>query len=625
MSFGNPSASSYDPRGSKQFKGGRRNNHHQRPAKPNSVITGEHSQQESFGAVAMPTVISDDEFEVGSVFNPGSKKQNLNHLLNFQFEPRDAKTKRFNMHHRSNGGGNKPKYNKEQYLQANCQFVVKSSGDYSIHLNDPDKLVDWDLIEQVVLKTTAEVPSCPICLYPPKAAKVARCGHVFCWPCILHYLALSDHTWRKCPICYEAIHRSDLKSVVSIAWKEFQLQDEIEFCLMRRERNSLFALPVDQYLPQFNEQHPNVNDELTSYSNLVLASPQQVGQRIIAMERKELERQYEEEKDEPEACFIEEALQYLTQRQSSIDLNDDGRGAPKAVARKQEEAEKSPTQGSPKETFYFYQSSDGQPIFLHPLNIQMLIHEFGSLENCPPKIKGKIVERESTSMDENLRNRLRYLKHLPLTSIFEVYEIQLCKTVSKETLHEFHDQLEIRKKKRLRRARDERRREKWIQVEENKKMGMYPEMKSRIESSFHFPHVNGASNARSNESLASIESSLSCTPPNQISSLDEPSGTFSFAKMLKEGVAKPSSLVHPITSPPLPKHVEDSEPEPEDYVPPPPKASLGDALAHAFAQASITTSSGNSEQQQQPTSKKNKKKMKGQKISLTGSARPIMD
>ena len=91
-----------------------------------------------------------------------------------------------------------PKYNKEQYLQANCQFVVKSSGDYSVHLADPDTLVNWDLVEQVVLKTTASVPSCPICLYPPKAAKLTRCGHVFCWPCILHYLALSDHAWRKC-------------------------------------------------------------------------------------------------------------------------------------------------------------------------------------------------------------------------------------------------------------------------------------------------------------------------------------------------------------------------------------------------------------------------------------------
>lgn len=31
-----------------------------------------------------------------------------------------------------------------------CQFVVKYSGDYSVQLADPDLLVEWDMIEQVV-------------------------------------------------------------------------------------------------------------------------------------------------------------------------------------------------------------------------------------------------------------------------------------------------------------------------------------------------------------------------------------------------------------------------------------------------------------------------------------------
>ena len=31
-----------------------------------------------------------------------------------------------------------------------CQFIVKEDGDYSLHTVDPDKLVDWDMIEQIV-------------------------------------------------------------------------------------------------------------------------------------------------------------------------------------------------------------------------------------------------------------------------------------------------------------------------------------------------------------------------------------------------------------------------------------------------------------------------------------------
>ena len=72
---------------------------------------------------------------------------------------------------------------------------------------------------------------------------------------------------------------------------------------------------------------------------------------------------------------------------------------------------------------------------MHALNVQMLVHEYGSLENCPKTIKGKIIEKDNTSMSESLRNRLRYLRHLPLTSIFEVCEIQLKSPfISKETL-----------------------------------------------------------------------------------------------------------------------------------------------------------------------------------------------
>merc|ERR1712156_1090336 len=664
-----------------------------------------------------PSVMLEDEFEVGSVFNAGSKKQNINHLLNFQFEPRGSQANKKSANNTKQKFFSKssgPKYNKEQYLQANCQFVVKSSGDYSVHLADPDTLVNWDLVEQVVLKTTASVPSCPICLYPPKAAKVTRCGHVFCWPCILHYLALSDHAWRKCPICYEAIHKPDLKSVISVPWKEFQINDEIELCLMRRERNSLFALPVDQYFAGVNEKHPSVNDKLTSYSNLVLASPGQVVNGIIARERYELEQQYRDEKDEPEACFIEEALQYLSQRESGIDITDKhstiaeevvseessnsddtsdlieeildfpldlkedcedecSGGRPRHASSSSDgtiesvdennidevtaedlDIEKKSSKTGAKETFYFYQSSDGQPIFLHALNVQMLVHEYGSLENCPKTIKGKIIEKDNTSMSESLRNRLRYLRHLPLTSIFEVCEIQLKSPfISKETLSEFSTQLEMRRRHRNKRAREERRREKWIMVEENKKMGKYPDMKCRIESAFHFPQAGGSAGLNiqqanqtkpgSNSLASSFDSTLSTSPNGAVYESNQEvvgsnDGSFSFAKMLRQGVAKPSTrTTAPIKSTLMSGVVkatknEDSEPEPEDYVPPPPKTSLGDALAQAFEQAKTTSGSSSStlynstlSNSTAKKSSKKGKKMKGQKISLTGSARPIMD
>lgn len=41
------------------------------------------------------------------------------------------------------------------YFVCSCQFVVSASGDYAVHFRDPDKLVEWERIEQVV--------SCNVC------------------------------------------------------------------------------------------------------------------------------------------------------------------------------------------------------------------------------------------------------------------------------------------------------------------------------------------------------------------------------------------------------------------------------------------------------------------------------
>ncbi len=70
-----------------------------------------------------------------------------------------------------------------------CQFVVKNNGDYSIHMANPDVLVEWNKIEEIHIDSN-EFISCPICLYQPIAGKMTKCGHIYCWSCILHYLRL---------------------------------------------------------------------------------------------------------------------------------------------------------------------------------------------------------------------------------------------------------------------------------------------------------------------------------------------------------------------------------------------------------------------------------------------------
>lgn len=36
--------------------------------------------------------------------------------------------------------------------------------------------------------------------------------------------------------------------------------------------------------------------------------------------------------------------------------------------------------------FFFYQAADGQWLFLHPMNVRMLLAHAGSYASCPPQV-----------------------------------------------------------------------------------------------------------------------------------------------------------------------------------------------------------------------------------------------
>jgi hypothetical protein len=259
----------------------------------------------------------------------------------------------------------------------------------------------------------------------------------------------------------------------------------------------------------------------------------------------------------------------------------------------------------------------------------MLVTQYGNFENCPKIIRGKILEKEGAIMTEDLRNKLRYLRHLPVTRNFEVCEIILDDAVvGKETEALFKEQLDVRHNRRRRRARDEKRREKRILVEENKLMGKFPDTKHRIESEFHFPEVGSnmslglvsAAAAALYNSRESLDSTLSTSP---MPTMSGEAGGLSFARMLRKSSAGIASVRRNESNTlafALPVRVRrdtgDSEPDPEGYVPPPPQSSLGDALALALDRAQICTESGGGK------GKKGKKGKRMKGIVLGGAPRP---
>ncbi|CAB4058203.1 unnamed protein product [Lepeophtheirus salmonis] len=333
------------------------------------------------------------------------------------------------------------KYTKEHYLQANCQFLVKNNRDYSEHINDPDLPLDWEAIERVTLRTN-DHPSCPICLYQPKVAKMTRC--------------------EKCPICDESVYKEDLKSVVTEPFSEHTIGDEIELNLMRRNRTSMFAYLTTKYLEEYEGKYPNLDQQYITYSKIVLASPEQIVSCIIEEEKNTLIQCYEMEKDEPESCFILEALNSLDERSKNLLAEAIMLISARLIFLR-------------LKIFVM-----DRKFFFHGLNAKMLERQFGDLKDAPSSIKGKILEKEIVTVTEELR--------------------------SKFLVDEFKQQIDNRKRKRNRKARDERKREKKIMIEENKLMGKYPDPKYRIESIFHFPDIGQDISHESNfENASSYE------------------------------------------------------------------------------------------------------------------------
>lgn len=450
-----------------------------------------------------------------------SRKVNLTHLLNYNYDgrPRGGRgNSRYNsgqsvQNQRNSSSqyrdsGTTHKFNKQQFLQANCQFVVADGHDYTIHKVDPDWPVDWNCIEEVrFMQSASSETTCPICLEPPIAAKITRCGHIYCWTCMLHYLSLSDEKRRQCPICFEPVYKSDLRSVISHSFTNYSVDEQITMRLMIRRKGCVEAEPYvrcenPQASPSTHHSLPQEgldSPQHWSWANLVIVDPRTVVSKIARRERTELEFKLNTDRDQPEVCFVEQALGILDERVDRL-LN----SIPEVGKTKAKENESSVTNrniessaqapgSDPFKSYLFYQCTDGQHIYLNPFSTKVLCHEYGSLENCPIELQAKILQMDWISMNEAWRKRFRYLSHLPLTCEFRLIEIDFEKSnlVSNSTYKTFEDQIKWREEEREKRRREERKRDKKIQVQQDRKIyGIQPSLKINLDNIDQFPSVS---------------------------------------------------------------------------------------------------------------------------------------
>ena len=185
----------------------------------------------------------------------------ITHLMNFVLPPRPEYHPPYRGGRRYASWGLGSGYHamdKARYVHANYRFVVDPRRSYHAQAVNADVHLDWDSVLQVLVSAQTQAASCPICLEVPVAPRMARCGHIFCLPCLIRFMHSADDEenlvpgkkarWQKCPICFDTIYISETRPVRWYTGQEGDLPVEggdVVLRLMKREPGSTLALPRD--------------------------------------------------------------------------------------------------------------------------------------------------------------------------------------------------------------------------------------------------------------------------------------------------------------------------------------------------------------------------------------------
>ncbi|KAF4161739.1 hypothetical protein CNMCM6936_003112 [Aspergillus lentulus] len=223
----------------------------------NQALKSHHKRQRR------PRLLDDDEYSETAVMRSTTSRKgqtSITHLMNFSLPPRPQyqPPPRNSRRYASWGlGSGYHAMDKARYVHANYRFIVNPTRSYHAQAANADVHLDWDSVLQVLVSAQTQSTSCPICLSTPVAPRMARCGHIFCLPCLIRYMHSTDDDapvpekkarWKKCPICWDSICISEIRPVRWFRGQEGDIPVEggdVVLRLVKRDPGSTLALPRD--------------------------------------------------------------------------------------------------------------------------------------------------------------------------------------------------------------------------------------------------------------------------------------------------------------------------------------------------------------------------------------------
>ena len=390
-----------------------------------------------------------DQYDEDTIPTSRKHQRNANYLLNFAVDRAVHVDTPVESRPRSIPVSYTRSYYQDPFVKANFQFIVKQDSSPP----ELDKPLHWDQLVFVLChEACGSLSKCPICIDNPIAARITKCGHIFCWTCLLRMFQASlaseedsktiniignvnlnvYHKYLECPLCTEMISLCYVKPV-SILEEPIKYEENkrIKFQLLKKHRYSSVLELKDSSI-DLSFQLPSYSDENSKFCRFLIDTNDNAYKKLIESDIYSVKKAIEAS-DEDELSFYELALiqlqshlDILNENTSKSDDNDDILNS--IIIKKQDKSIES------NDFIYIYKEESGQHIFLHPICTRALLNEFGEYKNLPESIESRILELEEITIDEVSRKRFKFLSCLPLTSVCYICEIDMRSLVSKKSL-----------------------------------------------------------------------------------------------------------------------------------------------------------------------------------------------
>ncbi|KAI0394115.1 hypothetical protein F5Y17DRAFT_429487 [Xylariaceae sp. FL0594] len=397
--------------------------------------------------------------EIRAIRNASSRRgqTSITHLLNYSVPSRYHQEH----HHRATRrhptwgpGSGYHAVDKARFVHANYRFVVSPIGDYSSQAVDADKHIDWSDVLQIIASSKSQTTACPICLSDPVAPRMARCGHIFCLPCLLRFMNSTNDEepsprkearWKKCPICEDSFRMAETRPVRFHEGQENPLPEvgqDVVLRLMVREAGSTLALPDEggADVANLGEDVPwHFAASVLDYARIMKGTKEYLAEQY-EREIEDLRRQAQEDEFQfgvEDGDWTQRAIRAIKTAKDKV-MNEE-QPTPAMVAQTKPKG-KNPS----GQRFHFYTAPPH--LYLSPLDIRILKTKFGDFSNFPQTLLPR-VEHISAGhvVDDALRKRAKYLAHLPQGCVVSFLECDWTDIVPAEILETFAKDLERRR------------------------------------------------------------------------------------------------------------------------------------------------------------------------------------